>query len=216
MTDDELARSVVAELVWDPKVDSEAIAVSADDGTVTLRGTVGSFRQKVEAQRAAQRVHGVEFVNNELDVRFLNQRRRDDADLRGDVLQALMLDAVVPTTVDADVKDGMVRLTGTASWHHQRDEAEFVAGNVFGVTGVRNEILLAGSIPDADHVKGTIEGALESAAKLEADDIDVKTIGGTVRLTGRVGSWVEHDAVVAAVWAAPGVTAIDDRLEVRQ
>ncbi|MGH3764763.1 MAG: BON domain-containing protein [Pseudonocardiaceae bacterium] len=33
------------ELFWEPKVDSLGIAVAADDGTVTLRGTVDSFRQ---------------------------------------------------------------------------------------------------------------------------------------------------------------------------
>ena len=38
---------------WDPKLDSQAIAVSADDGAVTLRGTVGSFREKREAGKAS-------------------------------------------------------------------------------------------------------------------------------------------------------------------
>jgi osmotically-inducible protein OsmY len=41
MTDDQLQADVAAELSWDPKVDGKAIAVSADGGTVTLRGTVG-------------------------------------------------------------------------------------------------------------------------------------------------------------------------------
>src|SRR6266508_215399 len=108
MTDEALALSVKDELFWDPKVDSEEIAVSANDGTVTLRGTVGSFRQKREAQKAAERVYGVVFVDNQLDVRILTEQRREDAELRGDVLQALMLDMLVPSTVDATVKDGFV------------------------------------------------------------------------------------------------------------
>jgi hypothetical protein len=36
MTNDDLRLDVAAELSWDPKVDSRAIAVSADDGAVTL------------------------------------------------------------------------------------------------------------------------------------------------------------------------------------
>ena len=59
MTDDQPQADVAAELSWDPKVDSAAIAVSADAGTITLRGTVGSPREKREAGRAACRVHGV-------------------------------------------------------------------------------------------------------------------------------------------------------------
>jgi osmotically-inducible protein OsmY len=118
MTNDDLRRDVAAELFWDPKVDSEAIAVSADDGTITLRGTVGSVRQKREAGRAAARLCGVTGVDNGLQVRMLNRERRDDAGLRGDVLQALMLDRLVPTSIDAKVEDGFVTLTGTAGRHH--------------------------------------------------------------------------------------------------
>jgi len=116
MNDQELAANVIDELFWDPKITStEAIAVSADDGAVTLRGTVGSFRQKREAQKAAERVWGVMSVDNQLNVRLLDEYRREDADLRGDVLQALMLDSLVPTTVDAKVDDGFVTLTGRST-----------------------------------------------------------------------------------------------------
>ena len=91
----------------------------------TLRGTVGSFREKREAEKAATRLNGVTEVSNELQVQMqMLDRRRDDADLRGDVLQALMLDSGVPMSVDAKVRDGIVTQTGTAPWQYQRDEAE--------------------------------------------------------------------------------------------
>jgi osmotically-inducible protein OsmY len=35
-----------------------------------------------------------------------------------------------------------------------------------------------------------------------------------VDLNGSVRSWSEHDAALAAAWAAPGVTTVDDRLTV--
>ena len=57
--DNDLEADVSDELFWDPKVDNEAIAVSADSGKITLRGTVGSLREKREAKKAAQRVFGV-------------------------------------------------------------------------------------------------------------------------------------------------------------
>jgi len=79
VTNCQLQRDVIDELAWDPKVDSEGIAVSVDDATVTLRGTVGSFRQKRDAQKAAERVFGVMMVDNHLEVRILT--KREDADL---------------------------------------------------------------------------------------------------------------------------------------
>jgi osmotically-inducible protein OsmY len=214
MSNQTLEQNVADELLWDPKIDSEAVAVAADDGTITLRGTVGSFRQKREAQKAAERVFGVVAVDNQLDVRILNERRREDADVRGDVLQALMLDALVPDAVDATVKDGLVTLTGTASWQYQRDEAAFIAGNVLGVLGVQNDIYLDNPGPYAGDVQDAIKKALERDAKLDSDSVTVGTVDGTAILTGNVRSWAEHDSAVAAAWAAPGVTAVDDRLSI--
>jgi osmotically-inducible protein OsmY len=214
MTDAELELTVTDELAWEPKVDNEEIAVSADSGTVTLRGTVGSFRQKREAGKAAQRVYGVLAVNNDLDVRILDEKRQEDADLRGDVLQALMLDALVPGTIDANVKGGFVTLTGTADWQYQRDEADFIAGNVAGVTGVDNDIYLSSPTPYEGDVKDSIKKAMTRDAKLDADSIGVETMDGTAILTGTVSSWAEHDSAVQAAWAAPGVTNVDDRLDI--
>jgi len=214
MTNDDLQLDVAAELSWDPKLDSEAIAVSADDGAVTLRGTVGSFREKREAGKAAARVYGVTEVSNELQVRMLDSSRRYDADLRGDVLQALMLDSLVPMTVDAKVRDGVVTLTGTAQWQYQRDEAEFLTASVPGVSGIDNDITLT-STPDGRDIKNDISDAFRRSARLDADELSADTPSyGTVILAGAVSSWAEHDEAVAAAWSAPGVTEVDDRIVV--
>jgi osmotically-inducible protein OsmY len=201
MTDEELRRNVTDELVWDPKVDSDAIAVSARNGIVTLRGTVGSRREKPGARKAAERVFGVEWVVDQLDVRPLNDDRRDDADIRGDVLRTLMLNRVVPDTVAAKVKDGFDTLTGRASWQYQREEAEYVAGNVRGVTGVQDDIQLTGPRPEP----GDITQAIQKAFRRNADGIEVVAADGTVSLTGTVRSWSKHDAALAEAWAGRGV-----------
>jgi osmotically-inducible protein OsmY len=214
MTNDELVIEVGDELFWDPKVDNETIAVSADDGTVTLRGTVGSFREKREAKKAAERVYGVTKVKNELQVHLLNGQRRDDAEVRGDILQALMLDAVVPDTIDASVDDGFVTLAGKADWQYQRDEAEAVAANIVGVMDVLDEVELTSPPPDAGDVAHDIEKAFKRSAKLDAEGLVVATSNGTVTISGTVRSWSEHDDALAAAWAAPGVRDVEDRITV--
>lgn len=212
MSNNELELSVTDELFWDPKVDSDAIAVSADDGVVTLRGTVASFRQKREATNDAERIFGVKSVKNDLEVRIMNRDRRNDADLRGAVLQALTLDGLVPSTIDAKVDDGVVKLTGKANWQYQRDEAESVAGNLLGVTGVEDEIDLIPPGPTADDVEHSIKKAMERNAKLDAESVAVESSNGTITLRGTVSSWADHDEAVAAAWAAPGVTRVKDHI----
>ena len=210
----ELERLVADELSGDPKIDSEAIAVSVEDRVVSLRGTVGSLRQKWEAERAAERVPGVALVKNYLEVKILIGERRQDADLRGDVLRVLLLDSRVPTGVDAAVKDGFVTLTGGVDRQYQRDAATFVAGNVPGVTGVDNQIHLTGPATGDVDTQEAIRSAFARDARLADDDLVVVAWNGTATLLGPVHSVAERDAAVAAAWTAPGVITVDDRLTV--
>jgi osmotically-inducible protein OsmY len=212
--DNELAADVSDELFWDPKLDNSSIAVSASDGKITLRGTVGSLREKREAKKAAQRVFGVISVDNQLQVRLMNDDRRADAELRGDVLQALMLDSLVPATVDAKVDDGFVTLTGTADWQYQRDEAELVASSIVGALDVIDEIELNDPKPSASDVQDSIRKAFKRNAALDADDLYISSDNGTVTINGNVSSWAEHDEALNAAWAAPGVTSVQDNMTV--
>jgi osmotically-inducible protein OsmY len=215
MKDDDLRRHVAAELSWDPQADSEAIEVSAASGMVTLRGTAASLRQKQAAGTTAERVRGVTWVANELRVQIPDKDQRDDEDLRGDVLEALMLDVSVPMTVDAQARDGFVTLTGTAQWHYQREAAEFRTANVPGVAGIDNAITLT-QIPNAREARDAIRAAFQRDAALEADGLSVETSSdGLVILSGAVSSWAARDRAVAAAWSAPGVIQIDDRISVQ-
>jgi osmotically-inducible protein OsmY len=212
MTNYDLERYVTEELHWDPKIDDKAIAVSADDGVVTLRGTVGSLHEKLDAKKDAERVAGVTRVENKLEVRILNRDRRADADLRGAVLQALMLNSLVPRSIDAKVDDGLVRLTGEANWQYQREEADSVASKVHGVVTVLNEVQLVAPGPNADDVKHAIKKAMERNAKIDAESVEVESSNGTVTLRGLVSSWADHDEAVSAAWSAPGVTDVKDHI----
>jgi osmotically-inducible protein OsmY len=216
MTDEELRRHVAAELCWDPQVGSKVIQVSADSGTVTLSGEVDSLRQKRAGSRAASRVRGVIRIANELQVRIPRTDQRDDEDLRGDVLEALMLDGSVPMTVDARARDGVVTLTGTAQWHYQREEAESRTAEVPGVACIDNAITLAkpdaGAASDAG---AAIKAAFLRNAVIEPDGLSVETSsGGLVIVSGTVSSWVARDLAVTAAWSAPGVTRVENRIRV--
>ena len=172
MKDDDLKSHVAAEFSWDPRVDSDAIEVSAVSGTVTLRGIVASLRLKRAGGEAAARVRGVTRVANELRVQIPDTDLRDDEDLRGDVLEALMLDSSVPMTVNAQARDGLVILTGTAQWHYQREAAEIRTANVPGVAGIDNAITLT-QTSDARAARDAISAAFRRDAALEADGLSV-------------------------------------------
>src|SRR5262249_39662439 len=120
----------------------------------------------------------------------------------------------VPSTIDAQVNDGEVALTGEAAWQFQRDEAMQVAGNIRGVVEVWDEVAIVGPAPDAVDVKDAITKAFDRSAKLDANALTVEPWSGPVTLKGTVRSWAEHDEAVDAAWAAPGVRDVHDRIVV--
>jgi osmotically-inducible protein OsmY len=136
---------VTQQLEWDPAVDASAIGVAARDGAVTLTGFVNTFAEKLAAERAAKRVHGVRAVANDLEVKL--KLGRTDADIARDVAMGLRIYASIPATVQAAVHHGHVTLTGTVSWLYQKLLAEKTAAQIDGVRHVINYISVLRPLP---------------------------------------------------------------------
>lgn len=115
------------------------IAVSSQAGTVTVRGTVRSIRQRRVAVEIAKSVPGVGDVVDELHVdprdRFL------DDEVRGAVLQALMSNDSVPADrIDVHVANGWLTLKGEVKHQSESDAAFAAVSELSGVGGITNEI----------------------------------------------------------------------------
>jgi osmotically-inducible protein OsmY len=144
-TDSTVERAIRKSLIADPRIpDPSEIAVTAVDGTAILRGTVGSLRQRRAAGSDARGAHGVDDVDNQLQVRLLDSSRRADADIRGIALQILIWDSEVPgDLVDVEVKDGWVTLKGDVGYQFESDAAFDDIAGLHGVVGITNEIRVA-------------------------------------------------------------------------
>ena len=142
LTDSPLSGAVLSSLDMDPRIpDSLEIAVDADGGAVTLRGTVESFSQRRAAADDAYKVEGVYDVDNQLKVSLSGADRRDDDEIRGIALQTLIWDVEVPADlVNVKVDDGWVTLTGDVSYQFESNAAYEDVASLYGVFGVTNEI----------------------------------------------------------------------------
>jgi osmotically-inducible protein OsmY len=146
LTDNSLEDAVLNGLDHDPRIpDSNEIAVSADDGMVALRGSVESFGQRRAAAEDARKVDGVYEVDNQLKVSLIDADRREDDEIRGVALQALIWDTEVPSdSVDVKVQDGWITLKGDVTYQFQSDAAYDDVATLYGVYGVTNETKVNG------------------------------------------------------------------------
>ncbi len=213
-TDSQLQLDVMEELKWEPGVNHEHIGVSVTDGVVALSGTVGSYAEKLLAEKTVRRVKGVRAVAEELEVRYNWQPKTSDAEIAKRVADILDWDPLVPKDrISVAVEDGAVKLSGKVEWNYQRNLALEDAGKISGVVRIDNWIEVAPPVSTSD-IRERIEKAFERNADLEAEKIHVQATGGTVTLTGEVSSWNKRNLAEHAAWAAPGVAQIEDKLVV--
>jgi osmotically-inducible protein OsmY len=212
-TDSQIQQEVLRELRWDTRVDETEIGVTAEDGVVTLRGSVDSYGKRVAAQEAAHRVTGVLDVANDIEVKPADGMERNDTEIAQAVRRALLWDVWIPEDrIQSTVTHGWVTLEGLVSVMRERNDAERAVRHLAGVRGVTNRILVSPADVESDDVRLVIEDALERRAEREADRIKVAVSDGAVTLTGKVRSWQEKRAVMGAVSHARGVRSVKDQL----
>jgi osmotically-inducible protein OsmY len=210
----QLQKKVLEALDWEPGLEAREIGVAANDGVVTLTGIVRSYADQFTAERVVKRLGGVKAIANDLEVRLPGDSRRSDSDLAVAAVRALEWDVNVPNDrIKIRVADGWLAMEGQLEWQYQRQAAERAVRHLMGVRGVSNLLTLTPRVTPAD-LKNRIEAAFKRTAELEARKITVETTGGKVILEGSVHSWAEREEAEDAVWAAPGVTVVEDRLGV--
>jgi osmotically-inducible protein OsmY len=214
MSDLSLRQDVMDELEFEPSINAASIGVVVENGIVTLTGHVGSYVEKVAAERAVQRVKGVHGVAQEIEVRRPEDKKSADDEIAKRAVKIIAWDSTIPEDkIQVKVQHGWITLTGEVEWYYQRVSAENAVRKLSGVIGVTNMISVRPHI-DASDIRQRIEDALRRNAAIEAGAIRVAVSGGKVTLEGRVHTWHERGVAERAAWAAPGVSVVEDHLTI--
>ncbi len=217
-TNVELQKDVMHELQYEPvlKSASTEIGVTAKDGTITLVGQVDSYTKKLAAEQAAKRVKGVKVVALDIQVVLPGVHTHSDSDIAQAVSQALKWNsAVEEDRLKVKVENGWIYLEGEVNWSYQKTLAEKSVENLKGIKGVINRMtIVPDKKVDQQQLKREINAAFHRNATLDANTITMDVSGNQVILHGQVRSWAEKKEAERCVWKAPGVTAVENRIEV--
>ncbi|MFO8184807.1 MAG: BON domain-containing protein [Candidatus Aegiribacteria sp.] len=238
LPDSEIEDAVFASYLYDPRVNALLIDIKAEDGMVTLEGTVQDLRTRRTAALNARNVTGVREVENLIRVR---PEIRPDREIRDDLAYALAQDPYVEKfQIDITVEDGLVYLDGSVDTHYEKARADDIASRQPGVTEVVNR--LTADAPDVivqqpyardwylydfswydpstvnaepdltdTQIEQRIEERLFWSPFIDGGDISVEVNGGVATLTGTVDTWSQREEVVQNALRG-GASAVKDRL----
>jgi len=210
----ELQKDVQDSIKWEPLLNAAEIGVTANDGIVTLSGTVDSYTKKLEAENAAKNTAGVNAVVEKIKVKFGNSWQKDDNEIATEILNAYKWNWEIPNDkVKVKVEDGWVTLEGQLEWNFQREAAKNLVNIQAGVKGVTNNISIKSETHDAVE-KRDIEDALDRNWSIDREDIHIKVAVNKVTLMGTVSSYYQKDEAERIARNAPGVWSVVNDLVV--
>jgi osmotically-inducible protein OsmY len=211
--DPEIHQDVRAELWIQEDEGGRSVEISVQHGVVSLTGLVESYAQKCAIGRAVRHIVGVKDLRDYLHVRPSDGAAPDDPQIERAANRALGWDVRVPRGIRAKVSGGVLRLRGTVERFGHWEAAEEAVRNLMGVRDIVNEIVLLPATPAA-HLALEVEAALRRRLGPASRVISVVAAQGVVTLRGTVPTFAILGEMERAVWSIPGVTQIDNQLQV--
>ncbi len=135
-----LKQDVEQALFWNPAIDARRIDVEVRDRIVTLRGTVDSWAQKLEAQKTALHVADARALVLELNVTPPQNACADQELAIANSFALGWQEALRDNRIGVEVDHGCVTLDGEVDHAYQSRAAEAMVSRMIGVVGVANRI----------------------------------------------------------------------------
>lgn len=200
------------------------IKVKANDGVVTLTGTVQDEDHKDLAEDTVKDLPGVVAVKNEITIKE-SPPKKSDAWIALKIRSRLLAKAHVSVTATSvAVKDGVVTLTGTADNIAQKELTGVYAKEIEGVKSVENDIVVKeapapgstmGEKVDDASITSLVKYALLRHKSTSALKTKVTTIDGRVVITGEAASDAEKSLVTKLAEGVRGVKSVENNMTVK-
>ena len=171
--DRQVQKLVTAELREKEKF--RGVSASADDGIVTLSGTVELFIDKQNAEKRVRKVKNVDSVRNHIQIAG---KKVTDAELRETLANKLRYDRVgyriVFNNLMVDVENGAVTIGGKVRDYPDRNSAIAIVETTPGVKDVTDEIDVAPVSNFDDELRVRLARAIYGHSGLQKYALDLQ------------------------------------------
>ena len=222
-SDQEIEEDVKSSLERDVYLTGMPVDVSVSNGVVTLTGKVSNLFQKVRAGNDVNWIWNVQGLQNNIKVVWWEDQgvRKElpapttdqiKTNIENELYQDLRLKD--PYTINVDVSEGNVTLTGTVASYRQKQLAARDVLNVVGVIGVNNLLEIEQEARPDEAIQKDVQSNLNTDNALAGQDIVASVAEGTVTLNGNVETAYQklHAGDVASQVA--GVQGVINKLNI--
>jgi osmotically-inducible protein OsmY len=127
-----------------------AIGVEVHDGVVVLTGTAVSDEQRIAAEQAAQRVEGVQALDDEISIAPRGWQTRKDAEIARSVRGLFLWKTYAShESIEITVVRGWVTLSGETEHRYQRWSVNEAIRALTGVRGLTDHVIFRSRDPAA-------------------------------------------------------------------
>lgn len=198
-----------------------SVTVAAEDGIVTLAGTVPLYIDKTDAEKRVRKVKTVDGVRNHIQVAG---PALADSEVRENLANKLRYDrigyGIVFNNLGVDVKNGVVTLTGNVRDYPDHDSALAIVATTAGVKEVVDEIGVAPVSLLDDGLRIRLAQAIYGNPVLQKYAVDpqapirIVVENGHVELAGVVLNDLDRQVAYTQASSVPGVFSVTNHIAV--
>lgn len=216
--DEEIKKDIIDELFWDNRIDASKIAVTVEDGIVSLAGEVPSYAILADARAAIYSIAGVlDVIDDNVVISYVEPPALpSDMEIENHANNIIVWDgAIDEANCKAVAEAGIIILEGIVDAHWKKQYLEEKIAGIRGVLGLKNKLAVVPTKDVSDEILAKdLMAALERDILVDTEDITVTVRNGVVTLSGTVPNWGARFSAWNDASRTLGVVSIKNKLKV--